>query len=218
MAEKKEKPAHEKIINKINSTQEKMAPYIWALKHEHDTMLSGTREQFINKMGADKAYAHLKTSEGKREFSEVSFKKLQDLTVQRYGFDKNKLHEFDFSRAVENTYGLNKNALLEIANRGPEFDFADYKSGFLNKYLEQVQSSIMQNHMLNFDSKEIPNIAKNIGMYKYLDNVNVLGDDAYKGSIAQAVLNWDKGKNPIGTNYIKQDPNLSTFLKKEYKN
>ncbi len=218
MADKKEKPTYEKIMNDINSTQEKMTPYIWALKHEHDTMLSSTRDQFISKMGADKAYEHLKTDKGKREFSDISFNMLQDLTVQRYGLDKSKIHEFDFSRAVESTYGLNKNATLEIANRGPDFDFADYKSGFLNKHLEQVQSSITQNHLMNFDSKEIPNIAKKIGMGKYLDNVNILNDNAYKGSIAQAVINWDKGKNPIGVNYIKQDSALNTLLKKEYKN
>ena len=217
MAEKKKKPEHETIINTIDSENKKLTSYVWALKHEHDTMLSSTRDHFIKNMGADKAYEYLKTSEGQEEYSKIGDKKVQDLALNRYGIDKSKVNEFDLTRLVEGTYGMNKNTLFKIASMGPDFDFADYKSNFLNDYLKQVNNSLMQNHLMNFDTNQIPSIAKHIGLDNYLSDVNSLKDDKFKSSIAQAVINWDKGKNPLGASYLKQDPNLSSFLKDKYK-
>lgn len=219
MAEKVKQLAHEKTIENIMSKNKNISSYTWALKHDHDTMISGTRSHFIDKMGADKAYEYLKTSEGQNEYSVIGSERLQDLALKRYGTSKDKVHEFDLTRLVEGTYGMDKSNLFNFANKlGPEFDFSHYKTNFLDKHLQQVGSSLMQNHLLDFDIKEIPSIVNHIGANKYFSDVNLLKDDKFKGSIAQAVINWDNGKNPVGSSYIKQDPNLSMFLKDTYKN
>jgi chitinase len=67
------------------------------------------------------------------------------------------------------------------------------------------------------ETAAIPGILKHIGVANYITDVNKLANNEHRGSIVQAVLNWDKGKNPIGVNYIKQDPSLSMFLKDKYK-
>lgn len=218
MADKKEKPAHEKTLEHISSKHKAMESYTWALKHEHETMLSKTRGHFIDKMGADKAYEHLKTNKGQLEFGDVGAKTIEDMALNRYGIKKDKVHEFDLTRLVENTYGVNKDILSNFVKQlGPEFDFADYKSNFLNKHLQQVKSSIMKNHIADYNADHIPAVLKHIGADKYFKDVNLLKNDEYKDSVAQAVATWDGGKTPIGESYIKQDPNLSVLLHDKYK-
>ncbi len=219
MVDKKEKPAHEKTLEHVASKHKAMESYTWTLKHEHDTMLSKTRGHFIDKMGSDKAYEHLKTNKGQLEFGDVGAKTIEDMALKRYGIKKDKVHEFDLTRLVENTYGMNKKQLSEFVRQiGPDFDFSHYKANFLDDHLQQVQSSIMQNHIMDYNTDHIPAVLKHIGADKYFKDVNMLKDDKYKGSVAQAIINWDKGKNPIGEKYIKKDPNLSMLLQDKYKN
>ncbi|MFW6272742.1 MAG: hypothetical protein ACOC2U_03075 [bacterium] len=218
MADKKEKPAHEKTLEHISSKHKAMESYAWALKHEHESMLSKTRSHFIDKLGSDKAYEHLKTNKGQLEFGDVGAKTIEDMALKRYGIKKDKVHEFDLTRLVESTYGVNKDILSNFVKQiGPEFDFAHYKSNFLDDHLKQVKSSIMQNHVMDYTTDHIPAVLKHIGADKYFKDVNILKNDKYKGSVAQAVANWDGGKNPIGESYIKQDPNLAILLHDKYK-
>jgi hypothetical protein len=218
MADKKKEKPHEEIIKKINSKYKAMQAYTWALKHEHETMLNTSRNHFIDKMGADKAYKHLKTNKGKKEFGDVGSKTLEEFALKKYGISKDKVHEFDLTRLVENTYEMNKDQLTEFIDKlGPEFDFADYKSNFLEEHINRVKSSILRNHVYDFDAEHIPAIIKSIESDEYFTDLKLLKNDKFKPSAVNAVVNYKEGKNKLGSDYYKKDPNFSLFLKDNYK-
>lgn len=218
MSGKKEKAPHEKVIDHIYSKDKAKDAYLFATKFEHEDVLHTAKSSIVDKMGSKKAYSHLKTSKGQDEFGDVGAKRLEELALKKYGIDKSKVHEFDLSRLVENTYGVNKDILKEfIRNKGPEFDFADYREDFLDKHLKQIDSHITQNHVLNYDPEHTPAVLKHIGADKYIRDLDTLKDDRYKPLVASSVLNWNKGGKPLGKDYFKNNEAFSLFLKDQYK-
>lgn len=216
MAEKKEKPAHVDTLEKIAKKAEARDAYLWAHQHEHELIIGNPKKSLIDKLGAEGAYKHLKTSKGQKEYAGLAAKEAENFALKKIGIKRDKLNEYDLGLLVKGLYGVNEKTFEQLATLfGPDLDHTRYQQQFLNNHLEEIKQYVGEHHLSKFDSNQTPAILKHIGVDKYLD-VNLLKNDQYKSQVAQIIADTKGGKDPQGEEYYKRNLRLKPFLKKEY--
>ena len=211
MAEKKP-PIAETELKKIQKAQQEQIPAgLFEVKHVNQKGFSKAYDETIDKIfekdGAVAAVKYMQSKKGQDEvydqiMHEVKNKALDVLDIGDRPAYRQNIATMGY---LPNGQELRK----QIQQNTFAFDGAHYQEALKGTIANVVQNALLP-LQTEFKKEAVPGIAKILGMDKYAKDVN----DISRAQIADAVQDWDQGKNPTGVGLLSK---LGIPLKDMYK-
>lgn len=211
MADKKTSPTDE-TLKKIQQAQNE---YIPAGLFEADKVVNrrgfnAAYEKVVGKLydekGAVEAIKYLDSTKGKENMYNSILEEVKEQAIKVAGLEKQPAWR---QAVLAGVYAPDRQELLEtIGKKGKDFSSTDYEKTLEGMLNNQAQSLLPL--QTEFEEKEIPGLAKLVGLDEYAKDVSKIG----KTQIARAIQYWDQGRQKIGPGFAKQ---IGLELKDKYK-
>jgi hypothetical protein len=219
MTDIKEKLPHEKTLDDITKKADMLNMYTSTLSLRAEDVIMTTKQKLIDSKGID----YLTTNKGHEEYGELGAQKAQELVLDEFKLDKNKFNDEELSDIVKMMYKTNKKTLTEFAREyGPKMHHGLFLENYLDKHINKLTQSTFKNHMNKYDPTHNPAIIDHIFEGKHTDYfkpelLDEIKSDRLKPEMWIAIQAWNKGKQPLGLDYLRQSDTWSMYLKEEHK-